>query len=448
VLRRFAISLLLAAVALRAPARTRPHYGGTMRVEVAGDGIHSSGGSVLRLILDGLTQLGTDGTPQPDLAVSWKSENSDHRWEFQLRQGVQFQNGFPLTTDRVVASLNQSCNGNCPWTAVRAVGSSVVFLSDSPVPNLPWLLTENPYLISLTDSGDGKVPPCCIGTGPFEFNDQNQPRSLVANDSYWHGRPFVDKIEILTGRSIRDQWLDLSVGRADVVEVPPEELRQAQQQRLTVVSSTPVELLALEISETGALANPMLRASIAEAVDRAALFNVIFQKQGEITASLLPQEMTGYAFLFPTGRDLNKAQELRGGLNAPPLTMGVAGSGAMMLAAQRLALNLREAGFDVQPVDMNHVQHPDLVLRTLPLEGADASAAMEGLLRAAGEPASVPRQSTAALFRAEREFLERKTLVPLIDLPRAYAIGPRVRDFQLGADGTPDLASASLEDTP
>src|SRR5579871_2087542 len=148
VLRRFAISLLLVAVTLPAMARTRPHYGGTLRVEVAGDGIHSSGGFVLRLVLDGLTQPGSDGTPQPSLAVSWKSENNDHRWEFQLRQGVQFQNGLPLTADRVVASLNQSCNGNCPWTTVHAVGSSVVFVSDGPEPNLPWLLAENRFLIS------------------------------------------------------------------------------------------------------------------------------------------------------------------------------------------------------------------------------------------------------------------------------------------------------------
>ena len=373
-LRRSAISLLLAAAALSCLARTRPHYGGTLRVEVSGDGVHSPDGFLLRLVLDGLTQLGEDGTPRPGLATSWKSEDNDHRWEFLLRQDVQFQNGVPLTADRVVASLNGSCNNTCPWTAVHAVGSSIVFLSDAPEPNLPWLLAANQYLISLTDAGDGRAPPCCIGTGPFAFNDHDQPRTLVANDNYWGGRPFIDKIEVVTGRSIRDQWLDLSVGRADVVEVPPEDLRQAQQQRLTVFASPPVELLALEIGETGALANPMLRASLADAVDRAALFNVIFQKQGEVTASLLPQQMTGYAFVFPTARDLDKAHALRGGLNAPPLTLGVEGGGAMMLAAQRIALNLREAGFDVQPVDINRMQHPDLALRKLPIGGADAAA--------------------------------------------------------------------------
>ena len=271
---------------------------------------------------------------------------------------------------------------------------------------------------------------------------------LTANEGYWGGRPFVDKIQIATGKSIRDQWLDLSLGRADMVEVPVEDLRQAQQQRLTIVESPSVELLALQVRDTGALASPMLRASIAEAVDRSALFNVIFQKQGEITASLLPQELTGYSFLFPTDRDLNKAHELRGGLACPPLTLSYEGDGAMQLAAQRLALNLHEAGFDVQAVALRAPQHGDLVLRRLPLIGADPAAAMEILLRAAGEQVSVVGRRPEALYRAEHDFLARGTLVPLLDLPRAYAVGPRVRGFALLKDGTPDLASASIEDAP
>jgi MarR-like DNA-binding transcriptional regulator SgrR of sgrS sRNA len=328
------------------------------------------------------------------------------------------------------------------------VGSSVVFTGDAPIPNLPWLLGENRFLVSLTDAGEGKAPPCCVGTGPFQLTGTGSPKTLVANDGHWRGRPFADKVEVMTGRSIREQWLDLSVGRADVVEVPAEELRAAQQQRLSVAASPPVELLALQIADTGARTNPLLRGAIAEAVDRGALFNVIFQKQGEITASLLPQELTGYSFLFPTERDLNKAHALRGGLATPALTLGFEGDGAMQLAAQRIALNLREAGFDVQVAGASRAQSADLMLRKLPLEGGDPAAAMEMLLRAAGENVSVAGQTPLALFRAEREFLDRKTLVPLIDLPRACALGARVRDLELRGDGTPDLASASLEDAP
>jgi MarR-like DNA-binding transcriptional regulator SgrR of sgrS sRNA len=448
VLRRFAISCLLAALALPAVARTRPHYGGTLRVEIEGDPWNGPDGLARQLVFDGLTRLDTNGSVQPALAVEWQSQDSDHRWQFRLRPGVQFHDGSPLTSVAVVQSFNASC-ANCPWTAVRAVGSSVIFTADSPMPNLPVLLAGDEFLISLRETSDGKTSGVAIGTGPFRFAGfNNDVMTFAANDACWQGRPFVDTIEILSHKPIRDQWLDLSVGRADVVEVPPEQLREAQQQRLTVLASPPVELLALQISDSGSLASQLLRASIAQAVDRSALFNVIFQKQGEIAGSLLPQELTGYSFLFPTDRNLNKSHELRGGLNPPPLTLGFEGNGAMQLAAQRIALNLREAGFDVQVVSVARQQHPDLMLRKLPLDVSAPSAAMESLLRAAGESVAVPSQTPTTLYRAERDYLERSTLVPLVDLPRAYAIGARVRDLQLRADGTPDLASASIEDAP
>ena len=77
------------------------------------------------------------------------------------------------------------------------------------------------FLISLTATADGKTPPGSIGTGPFQVNGFNNGMlTLTANENCWQGRPFADAIEIRVHRPVRDQWLDLSVGRADVVEVP------------------------------------------------------------------------------------------------------------------------------------------------------------------------------------------------------------------------------------
>jgi MarR-like DNA-binding transcriptional regulator SgrR of sgrS sRNA len=269
--------------------------------------------------------------------------------------------------------------------------------------------------------------------------------TLAANDTCWQGRPFVDAVEIHARRSIRDQWLDLSIGRADLVEVPAEQLRQAQQQRLPVVVSAPVTLLALQVADSGSLANSMLRAAMALAVDRTALYNVIFQKQGEVTASMLPAALTGYSFLFPTERDLNKARELRGGLTPPPLTLVAEGGSTMQLAAQRIALNLREAGFNVQ-VTNSTTAHPDLVLRRLLLECNQPQAALESMLRNMGQTAPVIENTPAALFKVEHEVLDRDSLIPLLYLPRQFARSGRVRDLRLAADGTPDLARVSLED--
>jgi peptide/nickel transport system substrate-binding protein len=446
VLRRSVISLLLVLAGASAWARTRPHYGGALRVETAGDAWLGSDAIARRLVLDGLTMLDASGTVQPALALSWDSDDSGHRWQLRLRPGVKFHDGTPLTSTAVVQSLNLACVSSCPWSAVRAVGSAVVFTSDAPLPNLPGLLSSDQFLIVLTRSADGQTPAQLIGTGPFQVSaSAGNIVSLTANESCWQGRPFLDQISITTHRAVRDQWMDLTLGRADIVEVRAEEIKQAQRQRLTVVVSPPVQTLVLQLSTNGLLANPLLRTSIAYAVDRGAISNVIFQKQGEVTASLLPKSLTGYAFLFPTERDLNKSTQVRGGLKTGTLILAAEGDATMQLTAQRLSLNLHEAGWTVQ-IAPGKTSQADLVLRKLPIAGADAPGVLARILLAAGTPAAVVGPDPQALYQAERDILNQHTLVPLLDLPRAYALGGRVHNFALRADGSAELAGVSVED--
>ncbi|MFZ1085590.1 MAG: ABC transporter substrate-binding protein [Terracidiphilus sp.] len=441
-LQRLAISCVVVLIALPAVARTRPHYGGTLQIEIEGDPWQRPNGLARRLTLDGLTHMDANGAVQPALAIDWKPENDDHSWEFKLRSGVHFHDGSSLTSAAVVTALSAACGTNCPWTAIHAVGSSVIFTGSSPMPNLPALLAGDEYLIAADAGGN-------IGTGPFQLNGfNNAVLTLTANENCWAGRPFIDTIEIHVHRSIRDQWLDLSVGRADLVEVPAEQLRQAREQHFTVLQSPSSMLLALSVSTGGALGNPDLRWAIALAVDRSALCNVIFQKQGEITASLLPSALTGYSFLFSTDRDLNKSREKHGGVTPPPLTMSTESGSAMQLAAQRIALNLHDAGFNVQIVAENGAHPADLALRRIPVTSNQPQAAMEMMLRGAGAQIPLFDQSPAGLYKVERDFLETHTLIPLLYLPGAYAIGGRVRDLRLGADGAPLLADAALEDAP
>lgn len=448
--RRFAISCVLLVCALPAIARTRPHYRGALRVEIVSDPWQRPDGIARRLVFDGLTRIGVNGSVQPALAVGWEADSGDHRWEFQLRPGVHFHDGSPLTSTAVVASLNFSCNGNCPWAAVHAVGSTVVFTSDNAIPNLPALLAGDEFPIALVVAADGTTPQGNIGTGPFQVaSSVNGVLSLKANEASWQGRPFADTIEIRAHREVHDQWLDLSLGRADVVEVPVETIRQAQQQKLKIAVAPHVELLALKTADFGTLANPMVRGAIASSIDRGAIANVIFQKQGEVTASVLPQELSGFACLYPTDRDLSKAQSLRGGLTVPTLTIAAESDGVMQLAAQRIALNLHEAGFNaVVAAPGSNGAHADLTLRTLPLAGADASAVLDEVLRSAGDSLLASDANPTTLYKKERMLLDQHTLIPLVDLPRAYALGPRVRDLHLIAEGLPDLADVSVEDAP
>jgi MarR-like DNA-binding transcriptional regulator SgrR of sgrS sRNA len=320
------------------------------------------------------------------------------------------------------------------------------------MPGLPALLSSDEFLIHDVNSGRAAPPGAASGsdggTGPFQVSQSaGGVLTLAANEASWQGRPFVDAIEVRGHRAVSDQWMDLAAGRADIVEVPPGEMRQAQQQHLAPAISDPVEVLVLEVSTSGALANPNLRSAIAWSIDRNVLANVIFQRQGQPSAALLPQKVSGYAFLFPPQRDMNKAHELRGGLAAPALSLAAPASGAYQLAAQRIALNLREAGFNVQVVPEMAI-NADLVLRSFPITGADPAADLEQMLRAAGEAPPALGHDYAAVYRAEREILDRRILIPLLHLPRAYATADRVRDFHLRFDGTPDLDDISLEAAP
>ena len=435
----------LACLTLSAAARTRPHYGGTLRIETEGDAWQMPDGIARRLVLDTLTTVPDAGGARAALAVRWESQNAAHRWEFWIRPGVHFQDGQPLTSDAVAAALADVCSrgiaGACPWRTVRAVGASVVFTSDSPVPDLPQLLAQTEFAIARQGANSA-----VIGTGPFRVTGYaNGALMLAANDDCWSGRPFADAVEVRTRRTVRDQWLDLSVGRADIVEVPPELLRQAQQQRLNVLISRPVDLLALTIAPSGPLASREMRQSVALAVDRTALYNVIFQKQGEVTASLLPEDLSGYAFLFASDRDLDRARALRGGATVPAIRLDVSDTGAtMQLAAGRVALNLHEAGFNVQVAPASRPTGA-LEIRKVHLEATEPGPALDEMLAQFGENGSVTGADAASLWQQESGVLDKETIVPLLWLPRAWAAGDRVRDLGLLSDGQPDLSDASLE---
>jgi peptide/nickel transport system substrate-binding protein len=439
--RPFVINSLVLCLALSAGGRTRSRYGGALRMETQSDPWRVPDGIARKLVFDGLTRVDHAGVVQPALAIRWESQN-DNRWQFWLRPGVRFHDGAALTAAAVAASLSQSCAKQCPWTGLSAVGNSLVFTGDSAMPQLPAELARSIYFIARQH--DGAEP---SGTGPFRVSKvTNGVVSLAANNDYWQGRPFVDTVQLEGKRTLRDQWLDLSVGRADIVEVPAELLHQAVQDRLMVLASHPTDLLVLSVSSKGALHDDQLRQAIALAVDRSALFNVIFQKEGEPTGSLLPADFTGYAFLFPTERDITRARSYRAGAGTSPLVLTIDNPDtSTQLVAERIVLNLREAGLNAQVRPASSQANADLVLKRIHLEAVDATAGLDEMFEDLGQKIPEETVTPDGRYRAEHDFLKTYQAIPLLYLPRALAYGERVRDLRLTADGTPMIADVSID---
>ncbi len=427
--------LVLSSAALlltAAHARTRPHYGDSLRAEtetvvMSGD---PTPDALVPLVFETLVTVDDAGHLQPGLATSWTSANSGSRWDFTLRGGVTFHDGSRFDSSYVVACLSKLSNQ--PWK-IRGSADGVVFESSTPLANLPATLSLPQYAITSTSTTDDVV-----GTGPFEIEKRSGPLfTLKANDDYWGGRPYLDSVDLWSGRSPRDQATDFSFDRADVVEVAAEQLRRAQQDRLRLDISRPADsVFVIFDSNRPELRDVRLRQAISLAIDRAAIRNVIFQHQGEIASGLLPNWLSGYEFLFDSAQDLVRARQLRMEVGlVSPISIGYdPGDPTARLIAERIALNAHDAGFSMQAMAVN-TGSTDLRLRRMSLPSLHPAAALNGLADRLN--IAHPLQSTTpeTTYELERDIVQAFSVIPVVHLPQITSLKDRVRDWTTSPHG-------------
>jgi peptide/nickel transport system substrate-binding protein len=274
--------------------------------------------------------------------------------------------------------------------------------------------------VEVRQSPETPDPPPLLGPG-FTVARWEAGRLAVyeADENAGGGRPFVDRVEIQMGRPLRDQAGDLDLGKADIVELGPNELRRQPAGR-RIWSSSPVRVLALVFNPR--FDDARVREALALAVDRSAIHNVLLQRQGEISGALLPQWLSGYAFLFPAATDLGRARPLAAG--ARPITLGISDLAARPIA-ERIALNARDAGLAVSVI--SQPGSADVSLVELRIASTDPAKALAEIAATLGLPREPPPNTPEQTYAAERALLEGFRVIPLIHLPDVYGIGPRVR---------------------
>ena len=416
-MRRTAWRLLaIASLITPAVAATRPHYGGTLRVQInkriaALDRAELSGDeNLVTLAFDRLVNWDESGQPQPALATSWRHDADFKRWEFQLRAGVKFHDGSLLTASAIVETLK-------PLVAV-AYGDAIVIRSEQPAPKLLRILASS---VISKRAADGSI----VGTGPFRVTawEPNRRAVFAANEDYWAGRPYADRVEVEMGRSLRDQALDLDLNKADIVELGVGDPRRAMQSGKRAWTSPPVDLLAIVFE---ASTDEHVREAIALSIDRATIHNVLLQKQGVPTGAILPQWLSGYAFLFPTTRDLDRARQLARAPAPIVLAYNPADTTARLIA-ERIAVNAREAGVVIRPVPTGAQGAAAHITRTR-VNWPDPSQALASVAPTVGLT-TPPMDSPQAAYNAELALLRDHRIIPLFHLPEVYGLGPRVRGW-------------------
>lgn len=142
---------------------------------------------VASLLYEGLFRL--DGTfePQPCLCISYTHDETASRYTFNLRPGVQFSDGSPLTGRDVKAALDRARTSEryrsrlSGISSISASGDSVTITLNGPNAALPALLD-----VPIVKSGgqEGVVP---AGTGPYFYAEEETGAYLIANQSWWRG---------------------------------------------------------------------------------------------------------------------------------------------------------------------------------------------------------------------------------------------------------------------
>jgi hypothetical protein len=284
--------------------------------------------------------------------------------------------------------------------------------------------------VEIRESFDAADPPAAqrflgaLSTG-FTLSEWAPGRRAVytADENATGGRPFLDTVEIQMGRSTRDQSIDLGLDRAEVVELGPEQLRREVSGRRLWLSSS-VRVVAIVFQPR--IEDARIREALALAVDRAAIHNVLLQRQGEASGALLPQWLSGYAFLFPGAADLARARSLLGGVPAASrrITLAVEDA-AWQPVAERISLNARDAGLTVALAASRDAADARLVEARF--ASPDPARALAELAAALALPEPPRAASPEALYAAESALLEGFRVIPLFHLPDVYGVSPRVK---------------------
>jgi hypothetical protein len=412
---------------LPAFASRRPRYGGVLRmaVENADAALYrdpAESAAVGHLVYEKLLRFGEEDRLLPWLASDWSLANGPRReWAFRLRDALRFHDG-SVCDAMAVATALQGAGLRC-----TARGSTEVLVSpETPVPLFRELAEARRSVRRTANQSSW-------GTGAFRVLPETPASDrhstilrLAAFDAHWQGRPFVDEVQIVSAGV--DPVFALEAGAADLARVPVQQAARVAERGARLWRSRPVELI---VAETFGL-SPEDRVAASLATDRESIQRAMLQGEGTPSASLLPDWMSGYGFLFPVAQQIPRAREHFHGRQQALKGIAVLATPDDPLLgtiASRLALDLGAAGLAVRVLraSASGAPGPSLRLRRVRLHSQQPAHALRQLSTELATPLAANLRSAQGVYEAERFLLAQAPVIPIAHLPDIYAVGPRLR---------------------
>ena len=185
-----------------------------------------------------------DNNLVPILATEWAPGETPKEWRFTIRDGVQWQNGSPLTADDVVATFDRITDPKGKASALSAFAGiltkgniektgamEVTFHLERPFADFPYLVSSYTYgsVILPADYEIGQYVKGGVGTGPYIIRSVNRQRAIAErNPKYWQkGKPYMDRVELRYYADVPPQVLAMQAGEAHIMLETPFQGAQA-----------------------------------------------------------------------------------------------------------------------------------------------------------------------------------------------------------------------------
>jgi peptide/nickel transport system substrate-binding protein len=235
-----------------------------------------------KLFAEGLLALDWQGKPSQRLATSWQWEDNGLALRVQLHPGIHFHDGTPVNAPTVLKILKQKIgksqtNGFEAIKNIEAVNDlSLLF----HLTRLDGFLTSTLASILIVDDEKPNV-----GTGPFRLVPASRKTTAVEavrNDSYYLGKPGIDRIEVTPYATPRATWVGLLKGDVNMAaEVNGDSVEFLDAAKFHILPSVQPFYIPLVFNvRKPILARAEVRRAISDAIDRQEIVSQAMRDRG------------------------------------------------------------------------------------------------------------------------------------------------------------------------
>ncbi len=234
----------------------QPEYGGTLVVGIPRDVDTFNplftetlfGWEIVHLMLLGLADLNDRSEFEPELATSWEHSGDLLKLTYHLRKDAVWADGVPVTAEDVKFTFDLLMDTSIASPhrdklefvkSVSIVDSHTVTIEfteaypyqvfDTAGEVLPKHILEKVDRKALRSDPFGRTP---LSSGPFVMKEwkNQQYIELVANEHYFGGRPYLDRVIFKIIPDNTNLMTQLQTGEVDmVINVPPQEVKRLKE---------------------------------------------------------------------------------------------------------------------------------------------------------------------------------------------------------------------------